>query len=404
MISKKQGLNWKLVGASEHINFLKREIEYVAQRIKTLDMTILIIGPSGSGKELIAEEIAIKAGRELIPINCGAIPSELFESELFGYKKGAFTGAVADKMGIVEQAEKGILFLDEIADLPLHHQAKILRFLQDKTFYRVGDKMQRSVKNIKVIAASNKDLAEAVREGKFREDLFYRINHRIIQTIPLKDRRADIICLVNHFVHETKIKIESKVKLLLYSYDFPGNVRELESLIYSSDDFEYIKNALRKVVASNIGIPMQFFSKFKSLADFDNKMSMQDMYDIMYQRKPENRSEEELSWLEKLRENEEANEFFRATFFVEKAEENNCSKMDEAYEIVTLRLCPGLSRDDIVKILHVRPGKLSSKGFKENYGFDFSIKNDVWNYTEPLKFYPSFSNYWGYAQKFACPI
>jgi len=397
MSRKKQGSNWKLIGASEHINYLKREIEYVAEKIKTLDMAVLISGESGTGKELIAKAIAETNRKKLVTINCGAIPSELFESELFGHKRGAFSGAVADKKGLIQDAENAILFLDEIGDLALHHQAKILRFLQDKTFYSVGDRVQSYVKNIKIIAATNKDLTEAVNAGKFREDLFYRLNHRIIQTVPLKNRRIDIICLVNHFVYETNIDIDSKVKLLLYSFDFPGNVRELESLIYSSDDFQYIKIALRKIVAESIRIDAEFISRFQSLKDFDNKMSMDDMYDIRYERKPKKRSEEELSWLEKLSKNEEANEFFRATFFAEEAEENYCSKMVEAYEIMTLKLCPGLSRDDIAAILLIRLGKLSPKGFKETFGFDFSEKDDIFdyfNYTVPMKLFPSFSNYW----------
>jgi DNA-binding NtrC family response regulator len=394
MSSKKQESNWKLIGASEHINYLKRLIEYVADKIRTLDMAVLISGESGTGKELIAKAISGQAGLKLVPINCGAIPEELFEPELFGSKRGAYTGAI-DKKGLVEEAQNGVFFLDEIGDLALHHQAKLLRFLQDKTFYRVGDNIQRSVKNLKIIAATNKDLTEAVSAGKFRKDLFYRINHRIIPTMPLKDRREDIICLVNHFVHETKVKIDPKVKVLLYSYDFPGNVRELESLIYSSDDFEYIKNALRKIVAEDIGIPVKFISRFESLNDFDNKTNMGDMLDMTYEWRRDLRhekgGEEELLWHEKVLINTDADEFFRATFF---AEENDCSKMVEAYEIMTLRLCQGLSRDNIRQLLHSDTKILSPNGFKEAFGFDFSIKDDMWNYTEPLKLYPSFSTYW----------
>ena len=397
MNSKKQELNWKLIGASEHINYLKREIEYVAQKIKTLDMAVLISGPSGTGKELVVKAIAEKSGKKLVPINCGAIPSELFESELFGHKRGAFSGAVGNKKGLVEEAGNGILFLDEIGDLALGHQAKFLRFLQDKTFYPVGDNSQRTVQNLRIIAATNKDLIAEVKKGKFREDLFYRLNQHNVQTIPLKDRREDIICLLNHFVHETKIKIDPKVKFLLYSYDFPGNIRELERLIYSSDDFEYIKNALRKVVASSIGIAVEFISRFESLNDFDNKTSTGDMLDMRHEWRRDLRrekgGEEELLWHEQLLRNTDADEFFRATFY---AEENDCSKMVEAYEIMTLKLCPGLSRDDIAAILHIRLEKLSPNGFKETFGFDFTISNnEIGNYTEPWKLYPSFSNYWG---------
>jgi len=396
MNSKKQESNWKLIGASEHINFLKREIEYVAEKIRTLDMNVLISGESGTGKELIAKAIAETSRKNLIPINCGAIPSELFESELFGHKKGAFSGAVADKNGLVEQGENGILFLDEIGDLALHHQAKFLRFLQDKTFYPVGDRVQRSVKNIKIIAATNKDLTEAVNLSKFREDLFYRLNHRIIQTVPLKNRRVDIICLVNHFVYETKVKIDSKVKLLLYAYDFPGNVRELESLIYSSDDFKYIKNALRKIVASSIEIPVEFISRFDSLKDFDNKKSTGDMLDMVHEWRRNKRNEEglsELAWRKSLLRNVEADEFIRATFF---AEENDCSKMVEAYEIMTLRLCPGLPKDRIAQILHIGTKKIYEKSFKGTFGFGFSQEDEMYTYSEPVKIFPNFASYWGH--------
>lgn len=398
MNSKKQESNWKLIGASEHINFLKREIEYVAEKIRNLDMNVLISGESGTGKELIAKAIAETSRKNLIPINCGAIPSELFESELFGHKKGAFSGAVADKNGLVEQGKNGILFLDEIGDLAIHHQAKFLRFLQDKTFYPVGDRVQRSVKNIKIIAATNKDLTEAVNLGKFREDLFYRLNHRIIQTVPLKNRRVDIICLVNHFVHETNVKINSKVKFLLYAYDFPGNVRELESLIYSSDDFKYIKNALRKIVTSNIKIPVEFISRFDSLKDFDNKTSTGDMLDMAHEWRRNKRNEEglsELAWRESLLRNVEADEFIRATFF---AEENDCSKMVEAYEIMTLRLCPGLPKDRIAQILHIANEKVYENYFKETFGFDFSQKDKMidYSYSKPMKIYPNFASYWGH--------
>jgi hypothetical protein len=391
MNSKKQELNWKLIGVSQHIHYLKGEIEYIAKKIKMLDMAVLIIGPSGSGKELIAEEIAKKAGRKLIPINCGAIPAELFESELFGYVKGGFTGAIKDKPGLVDSADNGILFLDEIGDLLPHHQAKLLRFLPDKKYYPVGGTKLKKVDNLRVIAANNKDIEVEVSKGNFREDLFYRLNHRVIRTIALKDRRADIICLVNHFVDKTKVKIDPKVKFLLYSYDFPGNVRELESLIYSSDDFEYIKNALRKVMASNIGIPIEFISGFKSLKDYDIYSNR--TIDDMYRKRNGYELEGESLFREKLSEKADANEFLRATFF---AEENDCSKIVEAYEIMTLRLCPGLANEAIQRILPLRDNKIYPNIFKEMFGFDFSIKDDMWNYTEPLKLYPSFSNYWAH--------
>lgn len=384
-----------LVGASEHIQYLRSEIEYVARKIKTLDMNVLIKGPSGTGKEKIAEGISKLSG--IVPfevINCAAIPDGLFESELFGYVPGAFTGALAKgKNGLVEKAEGGILFLDEIGDLAPMNQAKVLRFLQFRTYNKVGSSETKKVKNIKIISATNKDLQNEIKKGNFRDDLFYRLNHRIIQTIPLKERCLDIICLVNHFVHKTKVKIDPKVKFMFYSFDFPGNVRELESLIYSSDDYEYLKNTLRKIVASNIGIDGEVISKFNSLDEFDNAINTEDMLDMTHEWRREIRDKEELSWRENLLSNTEANEFFRATFF---AEENECSKIVEAYEIMTLRLCQGLSRDDIRQLLHSDTKILSPNGFKDAFGFDFSIKDGIFNYSEPSKLYPGFLNYWAH--------
>lgn len=385
-----------LIGASEHIQFLRREIEYVADKIKTLDMNVLITGDSGTGKEKIAEGISNLSG--IVPfevINCAAIPDNLFESELFGYDAGAFTGALAKgKKGLVEKAEGGILFLDEIGDLAPMNQSKVLRFLQFRTYNKIGSLKTIKIKNMKIISATNKDLQEQIKKGNFRVDLFYRLNHRIIKTIPLKERRVDIICLVNHFVHKTKVNIDPKVNLLFYSYDFPGNVRELESLIYSSDDFEYVKATLRKVVASSIGIDVEVISQFKSLNDFDHAISMEDMLDITHEWRRNKRDKEglsELAWREKLYRNPDANEFFRATFF---AEENDCSKIIKAYEIMTLRLCPELSKDDFAKILHIKNEKLYGE-FKETFGFDFTPKDGDDTYSEPEKIYPGFVNYWG---------
>jgi transcriptional regulator with PAS, ATPase and Fis domain len=392
MNSKKQEINWKLIGASEHINYLRREIEYIAKKIETLDMAVLISGPSGTGKELIAKAIAEQSGLKLVTINCGAIPRELFESELFGYVPGAFTGALKKgKKGFVEAAKGGILFLDEIGDLTLENQGKVLRLLQERSYYKVGSEQEEKAEDLKILAATNRILTKEIIEKRFREDLWYRLKHRNVKTIPLKDRRVDIICLVNHFVHETKVKIDPKVKMLLYSYDFPGNVRELESLIYSSDDFEYVKTALKNNIASTIGIDVEVISKYNSLNDFDNAISMEDMLDMTHEWRRKERYEEDLSWRESLLRNTDADEFFSATFF---AEENECSKMVEAYEIMTLKLCEGLSRDKIRQLLHSDTLILSPNGFKEAFGFDFSIKDDMWNYTEPLKLYPSFSTYW----------
>jgi transcriptional regulator with AAA-type ATPase domain len=393
-----------LIGASEHIQYLKNEIDYVAKRITKLDMAVLITGPSGTGKELIAKAIAERSKLKIVPVNCGAIASELFESEMFGHKKGSFTNALSDKKGLVEEAENGILFLDEIGDLDLNHQAKFLRFLQDKKLLRVGETIQKSLKNITIIAATNKDLGKEIKEGRFREDLFYRLQHHNIQTIPIKGRHVDIICLVNHFVHKNGVKINLKVKFLLYSYDFPGNVRELETLIYSSDDFEYVRAALRKNVTSIIGIDAEVISRFKSLKEFDRKIKPNDMIDMTNEWRRNRRDKEglsELSWREILHRNPDANEFLRATFF---AEENDCSEVVRAYEIMTLRLCPGLPKDGISQILHIGNEKVYDKYFKETFGLDFSKEGGINSYSEPIKIYPHFTSYWGHKKNLSLRI
>lgn len=201
--AKSKDLDWELVGGSEHIAKLNQEIIFVAQKMKKYDFTVLIEGPSGTGKELIAKGISEETGRKnFLAINCAALPGNLFESELFGYKKGAFTGATQDKIGLIKQAEGGILFLDEIGDLTPEQQGKILRLLQEKTFIPVGGTKEEKIKDIRIIAATNKDLGEEIKVGKFREDLYYRLAHRVIQTIPLVERRVDIICLLHNYLKE----------------------------------------------------------------------------------------------------------------------------------------------------------------------------------------------------------
>jgi DNA-binding NtrC family response regulator len=172
---------------------------------------------------------------------------------LFGYKRGAFTGAAQNKPGLIEQAEGGILFLDEIGDLMPEQQGKILRLLQEKTYIPLGGVEEKKLNDIKIISATNKDLGEAIKANKFREDLYYRLNNRVIQTIPLGDRRVDIICLLHHYRKKRDLKIDPRAKALLYSYDFPRNVRELESILYSADDYHYIRQTLGQRTARIIG-------------------------------------------------------------------------------------------------------------------------------------------------------
>jgi two-component system response regulator PilR (NtrC family) len=219
-----------------------RELFSMLQKVAGSLSSVLIMGESGTGKELAARAIHTSSARRSKPfvaVNCGAIPETLIESELFGHKKGAFTGAVADRPGLFEQADGGTLFLDEIGELPLLLQTKLLRVLQEREFRRVGDSIIRKT-DVRVLTASNRDLQEQVASGSFREDLFYRIN--VVQIImpPLRDRIEDIPLLVEHFFikycdrdHSGEIITPAALKLLM-NYAFPGNIRELENVVERS--------------------------------------------------------------------------------------------------------------------------------------------------------------------------
>ena len=210
------------------------------RKVATTDAPVLIRGESGTGKELVARAIhrlSIRASRPFIPINCSAIPENLIESEFFGHEKGTFTGAHVQRKGRFEMAEGGTLFLDEIGDLPLTIQVKLLRFLQEKTIERVGGREQIEV-DTRILAATNRDLEEAMRKSAFRDDLFYRISVINISLPPLRERNADIVLLAKTFLdryaNESKKKIKgfsSQVIEALERYAWPGNVRELENRI-----------------------------------------------------------------------------------------------------------------------------------------------------------------------------
>ncbi len=204
------------------------------------DVNVLIEGETGTGKSLLAKYIHNLSPRRAGPfvkINCAAIPDHLLEAELFGYMRGAFTGAVRDKPGKVELAEGGTLFLDEIGDMPFHLQAKILHLVQEKEFERLGDTKVRRA-NVRIISSTNKNLRELIKKGLFREDLYYRLGVVKLQVPPLRERKEDIPLLINHFLekyskaYSRKIKgVSSEAMKLLLSYHFPGNVRELENVI-----------------------------------------------------------------------------------------------------------------------------------------------------------------------------
>jgi transcriptional regulator with PAS, ATPase and Fis domain len=212
----------------------------ISQRVAATDSTVLLMGESGTGKELIARFIhtnSKRAGNPFIAVNCGAIPSELLESEMFGHERGAFTGAVGARMGLFQLANGGTIFLDEIGEMSTALQVKLLRVLQEREIRPVG--ADRTVKvDVRVIAASNRDLAVEVEKGRFREDLFYRLQVIPIIVPPLRERRSDIPLLVQHFLEKHNqqragqpCKISDEAMVHLWEYDWPGNVRELENLV-----------------------------------------------------------------------------------------------------------------------------------------------------------------------------
>ena len=228
--------NYEMIGESEAINHIKLMIEKVAKT----EARVLITGPNGTGKELVAHQLHEKSDRanySLIEVNCAAIPSELIESELFGHVKGAFTSAVKDRAGKFEAADKGTIFLDEIGDMSLAAQAKVLRALQENVITRVGAEKDIKV-DVRVIAATNKDLKIEIAEGRFREDLYHRLAVILIKVPPLNDRRADIPMLISHFSEKiaseqgiaSKLFSKSAIKLL-QEYDWTGNIRELRNVV-----------------------------------------------------------------------------------------------------------------------------------------------------------------------------
>ena len=223
----------KIVGHSEPV---KRLYDSILKAIRGKGATVLIEGESGVGKELVAKAIA-SVSPSLIPVNCSAISESLFESELFGHVRGAFTGAFADRRGLLEAANGGILYLDEIGDIPLPMQAKLLRALQDGEIRPIGSNVTKKIK-VRIIAATNRDLQKETEKGTFRKDLFYRLNVIPIHVPALRERKEDIPELVAHFIREFSLrkdilpKVSDETMRELVKYDWPGNIRELENAIH----------------------------------------------------------------------------------------------------------------------------------------------------------------------------
>jgi len=236
-----------IVGGSPALKFVLAEVE----RVAPTDSTVLVLGETGTGKELIARaihDLSARRGSPFVKVNCAAIPFDLLESELFGHEKGAFTGAIARKIGRFEMADTGTLFLDEIGDLPLILQPKLLRVLQEQEFERLGSGRTHRI-NVRLVAATHQDLTDMVARKAFRSDLYYRLNVFPIELPPLRERPSDIPQLISHFVNGFSRRMGKPIRLIppemidaFTSYSWPGNVRELQNLIE------------RAVIRSNDGV------------------------------------------------------------------------------------------------------------------------------------------------------
>ncbi|GAB6888873.1 sigma-54 dependent transcriptional regulator [Desulfothermus okinawensis JCM 13304] len=248
----------KIIGNSSKL----KEALKIVKKVANTDTTVLVTGESGTGKELFVREIhkrSKRSNKPFVPINCGAIPKELLESELFGHEKGAFTHAIRSRPGRFELANGGTLFLDEIAELDVYLQVKLLRAIQEKEFERVGGIKTIKV-DVRIVAATNKDLENEVQKGNFREDLFYRLNVVNVHIPPLRERKEDILLLANHFLsrfcvqnRKNKLKFHKEVEDALVNYSWPGNVRELENLmerltILCESDTVYLEDLPLKIL------------------------------------------------------------------------------------------------------------------------------------------------------------
>ncbi|WP_433965332.1 sigma-54 interaction domain-containing protein [Tunturiibacter gelidiferens] len=229
----------QIIGSSATLKHVLQMVETVAQS----DSTVLLLGETGTGKELIARSIHDRSRRKertFVKLNCAAIPTGLLESELFGHEKGAFTGAISQKAGRLELADQGTLFLDEVGDIPIETQPKLLRVLQEREFERLGSTHTRKV-NVRLVAATNRDLEKMTAEREFRSDLFYRLNVFPIRIPPLRHRKEDIPLLVRYFVQKFANQMQKKIEAVptavmksLTAWDWPGHIRELENFIERS--------------------------------------------------------------------------------------------------------------------------------------------------------------------------
>jgi len=274
--------DFKMVGNSPP---MQKVFQFI-HKVKNINAPVFISGESGTGKELVARNIHLIGDRReenFVALNCGAIPENLLESELFGYTKGSFTGALRDRRGLIEAADKGSLFLDEICDLSFMLQSKLLRVLQEKELRRIGENKSRHV-DIKVISATNKNIDKEVEKGRFREDLYYRLKIISVELPSLKDRGCDILCLLEYFIqrfsrdmHLKKLSFSSKAVDFLLNYSWPGNVRELKNevlrcmVLCQDSDVISEKDLSKKIVGDAENTSPVSYDFFSARAEFEKK-------------------------------------------------------------------------------------------------------------------------------------
>ena len=270
-----------IVGKSSAI---KKVIDF-SKKVAPTDSTILVSGETGVGKELIARYIhhlSPRRDKSFVALNCGAIPETLLESELFGHKKGAFTDAVVDKKGLFEEANDGTFFLDEVGELSPSTQVKLLRVIENHEIRSVGSNETKKI-NVRVVAATNKDLTESVRNGRFREDLFFRINVIQIHILPLRERKEDIPPLIAYFLRlynqqfkKEVTNISDEAMTMLLNYDYPGNVRELENIIQHAivvaEGNTISKNELPSFVPARQSLPEPVAPAFKTMDEMEKDL------------------------------------------------------------------------------------------------------------------------------------
>ncbi len=280
-LAKKSTVN-KMIGESQVFQQMLKKVKTIAQT----NMTVLLHGESGVGKELVADMIhreSARSGKPYIPVDCGAIPENLVESELFGHKKGAFTGASTDRIGKFEQANGGTLFLDEVTNLPEMAQSKLLRVLEDRKIWCLGGGAKAVEVDVRIIAASNIDLETAVKQHKFREDLFHRLNEFYIYIPPLRERKEDIAVIVSNFIKKANKELNKDVKgissealRLMSVYRWPGNVRELKNavktmVLSAESDYINVTDLPMKITEHN--------AEIKSVDELNKEIVLEDVVD-----------------------------------------------------------------------------------------------------------------------------